>query len=190
MADISIQFHALPEELREFVKQIVPEFGLHVIAIRFPPYRAVELDSEQVDEAFTDSSPYDELAFTLRQPILPAKGNMEFCDKNPDALWLAIGKRTKTDLRESWLSARTENAAVLAVWKKIAKRLRGMTERGALAVQPKTGATGPARDHRYTAGAKALEASGVPMLTITGIILKLGQTEDADPRGSRKPKSR
>jgi hypothetical protein len=34
MADISIQFHVLPEEIRDFVKQFVKDLGLHVVAIR------------------------------------------------------------------------------------------------------------------------------------------------------------
>jgi len=180
MADISIQFHALPEELREFVKQCVADAGLHVVAIRFPPYKVVELDADQLDVEFADPPTYKELAFTLEKPSLLVTPESDFGVWNPDALWLHIGERTKTELRESHLSARTENAAALAVWKKIAKRLKAMTEKGALGIQPDTGATGPVRWHRYTAGAKALEASGVAMLTITGIILKLGQTADAN----------
>jgi hypothetical protein len=179
MADISIDFHALPEELRDFVKQAVSDFGLHVVAIRFPPYEAVELNVDQLGEEFADSSAYKRLAFTLQQPSLPVTPELDFAIKNPDALWLQIGERTKNELKESWLSARTEDAAALIVWKKIAKRLQAMTEKGALAMQPTTGAIGPARGHRYTAGAKALEASGVTMITITGIILKLGQTTNA-----------
>lgn len=179
MADISIQFHALPEELREFVKQCVSDFGLHVVAIRYRPFEAVELAGDRLNEVFLDSSTHRRLHCTLGKPTLPVADELVFGDKNPDALRLDIGERTKKELRESWLSARTENTAALAVWKKIAKRLKGLTEKGALAVQPKTGATGSARGHRYTPGAKALEASGVPMLTITGIILKLGQTPDA-----------
>jgi hypothetical protein len=179
MADISIQFHALPEELRDFVKQCVSDFGLHIIAIRFHPYEAIELDADRLDEAFTDSSQYDELAFTLHPPILPAKGNMALADNNPDVLWLAIGKRTNTSLKESHLSARTENAVAFAVWKQIAKRLKDLTDKGALAVNPETGATSLARGHRFTSRAKALETSGIATLTITGIILKLGQTIDA-----------
>jgi hypothetical protein len=175
MADISIQFHALPEELRDFVKECVTDFGLHILGIRFPPYQAVELAPRQLDAAFADSSPYDELAFTLRRPALPRESSMDAADANPDALWLAIGKRTETELRESHLSARTDNDVVLAVWKKIAKRLKGMTEKGAVAMQPKTGLTAPARWHRYTSAAKELEARGVRMLTITGIILNFGQ---------------
>jgi hypothetical protein len=179
MADVSIQFHALPEEQLDFVKQCVSEFNLYLVAVRFPPYEASELDAVRLDEAFADESPYHQFTFTIHEPRLPAKGNMELWDKNPDALNIQIGRRSEEGLMESALFARSENAAALAVWKKIAKRLKIMTKKGALAVQPKTGATGPAPGHRYTNGAKVLEASGVPMLTITGIILKLGQTADA-----------
>jgi hypothetical protein len=50
MPDVSIEFHAAPEENREFVKQVVSEFRLHIIEIRFPPYEAVELDPTRLDE--------------------------------------------------------------------------------------------------------------------------------------------
>ena len=52
MADISIQFHARPEELREFVKQCVSDFGLHVVAIRYRPLEAVELAGDRLNEVF------------------------------------------------------------------------------------------------------------------------------------------
>jgi hypothetical protein len=34
MADISIQFHAVSEELLDFVKAIVNDFGLHIVAMK------------------------------------------------------------------------------------------------------------------------------------------------------------
>jgi hypothetical protein len=180
MADISIQFHALPEELRDFVKQCVADFGLRVVAIHYRPFEAVEVEGDRLNEPFLDSSTHRRLHFTLGTPTLPAANELDFGDKNPDALRLDIGERSKNELRESWLSARTENAAALAVWKKIAKRLKAMTEKGALAVNSKTGDTGPARGHRYTLGAKALQTSGVPMLDLGGVIIfKLGQAVDA-----------
>jgi len=75
-------------------------------------------------------------------------------------------------LRESWLSARTANTTAIATWKKIAKRLKSMTVQGATAINPDTKTTGPAKGHRFSEGARTLEAAGVPMLTITGIIMK------------------
>ncbi len=158
--------------------QFLADFGLHVVAIRYSPFEADELVGD-LNEPFSDASTHRRLQFTLGMPTLPVVHELDFGAKNPDALRLDIGKRTKKDLKESWLSARTGNAAALAVWKKIAKRSKDMTEKGARVVQHKTGASGPARGHRYTPGAKALEASGLLMLTITGNIMKLGQTVDA-----------
>lgn len=177
MGGILVDFHALPEEQLDFVKQCVSDFGLHLVAIRYTPYESVEFDAEQLDEAFAGSSPYDELAFSLKRPRLPARENLELADKNPDLLRLQIGRKSKKGLVESSLSARTDNPAALTVWKKISKRLKDMTEKGVLGVQPETGDTDAYPGHRYTRGAKALEESGVPMLTITGIILKLGLNE-------------
>jgi hypothetical protein len=179
MADISIQFHALPDELRDFVKQCVTDFNLHVIAMRYVPFEVIEPVGVDLDRLFIDSSMHRRLHFTLEKPTFPVAHALDFGVKNQDALRLDIGARTETELRESWLCARTNNATALAVWRKIAKRLKDMTEKGALAVQPKTGQTGPVRGHRYTLGAKELESSGVFMLTQTGIILKLGQLGEA-----------
>ena len=125
------------------------------------------------------SAPFDELAFTTHRPNLPATGNLQLLDKNPDLLRLMIGKRGEKGLKESWLSSATADKAALKVWKKIAKRLIGMTKQGALAVNPAIGASGPARRHRYTLGAKMLEATGAQMLDIGGAItFKLGLGPD------------
>jgi len=182
MADISIQFHAIAEEIRDFVMHSVSDFDLHVIAIRYPPYEAVELSPSQVEEAFADSpAQYDELAFTLHQPKLPADGNLELVDKNPDVLRLLLGKASGQGLKQSWLSACAQDSAAIRIWKKIAKRLREMTEKGARAMNTETGEKGPVLGFRYTAGAKSLEASGLPMLDIGGrVVLVLEPTGDAD----------
>src|ERR1022692_1845742 len=175
MADISIDFHASPEELRQFIKQAVSEFGLHVIEVRFPPYQAVELDPGRLDVPWTYSSPYRELAFTVHPPSLPASGNLQLVDKNPDLLRLMIGARSDKGLVESWLSSATADKAAMAAWKKIAKRLKGMTKTDVIGFNPRNGVSAPIRWHRYTDGAKALQSNGVPMLTINDIILKFGE---------------
>lgn len=172
MADISIQFIATPEEIRDFAKQAVSEFGLYLIEIRYPPYEVVELNPARLDEPWSYSSPFNELAFTIRRPNVLAKGNLELADKNPDILRLQIGGRSEKGLIESHLSARTDDKAALVVWKKIAKRLKGITQKGMTGFDLKSGASGPIPWLRYTAGAKALESGGVPLLTITGTVLK------------------
>lgn len=174
MADVSVQFHALPEELLSFVRQSIADFGLYVVALRYRPFDASELSESRLDGCFSDDSPYKRLHFTIGRPVLPVAHELDFGDKNPDSLRLDIGTLGGDGLRESWLSARTENPATFATWKKIAKRLKSLAEQGATAVNPKTGGMGPAKWHRFTEGAKRLEATGIPMLTITGIVMKPG----------------
>lgn len=181
MADISIQFHAMPEELRAFVRQIVADFDLLVVALRFRPFDASELSGGQLDGCFSDDSPYKRLHFTLGKPILPVAHELDFGDKNPDSLRLDIGTLDEDGVRESWLSARTENPAAITKWKKIAKRLKTITEQGATAINPKTGGVGPVKSHRFMEGAKRLEATGTPMLTITGIVMKPGLPASETP---------
>ena len=181
MADISIQFHALPEELLAFVRQVVAEFDLRVVALRYRPFRARELAEDQLADCFADDSPDRRLHFSLGEPALAVARELEFGDKNPDSLRLDVGVVDSNGVRESWLSARTDNSAALAVWRQVAKRLKGITEQGATAISPKTGGRGPARSHRFSAGAKRLEAAGTPMLTITGVIMKPGLPGAASP---------
>ena len=111
---------------------------------------------------------------------------MRFCDRNPDALYLDVGVYDNMGLHESHLSARTNNAAI-AVWKKIAKRLKEITKRGATATNPETGGSGPARSQRFTEGAVKLHKAGVPLLTITGIVLNPSAVE-GDKDGKRRRK--
>lgn len=183
MADISIQFHATPDELLAFAKQVVADYALHVVAMRYSPFEAIEVGPSELDAVLSVTSAHRELAFTLVPPLLAVTSNTDFFDKNPSKLRLDVGRQEAHGLRESWLTTRTKDPVALRVWKEIAKRLRGMTEQGATAVNPSTGVTGPARGHRFTAGAKALEAGGVPMLTNTGILLKPGMPVTRDRNG-------
>ena len=168
MTDISIQFHAIPEELLALVRTAISDFGLHVVAMRSFPFAATEVGPDSLENVFAAGSPYRELGFTIDQPVIPVTGAMEFLDKNPGALRLTVERASKEGLRQSLLSARTDNSTMLAIWKKIAKRLKNMTQAGVTVTNPDTGAFVHDRSFRYSALAKALASSGVPMLPIAG----------------------
>ncbi len=168
MADISIQFHAVPDELLAFAKAIVADFGVHVVAMRFSPFEAIEVNPARLDEIVAEGSPYHQLGFTVNSPELPATGAMNFLDKNPGALRLTVERANKEGLRQSLLTARASDPAVLSIWEKVAKRLKEMTKAGVVVSNPDTGKSTQNRTHRYSAGAKALAASGVPMLPLAG----------------------
>ena len=179
MPSISIQFHALPEELLALAKAWVSEFGPHVVAIEFPPYEVTEVDSEALDSIFAEGSLVDEVVFTVSRPVLPAEGTLELAEQNPDMLRLMIGGRTAKGVAESHLAAGSDGPRGMGIWKKIGKRLKDLTSLGVFLVHPETGQTGPARGSRFTAGAKALDAKGVAMLSLTGLRMTLIE-HDAD----------
>jgi hypothetical protein len=168
MADIAVQFHALPAELRQFVKDVVQDFDLHVVAMRFFPFDAIRLTRDDLDCVFADDSPYAELAFTLGPANLPVKSNTDFFDRNPSRLRLDIQRVTEKGLRQTWMSARTDDKKSFAIWSKVRKRLKEMTESGVTVTNPVSGASTHSRSFRYTAGAKAAEMAGITMLQAAG----------------------
>jgi hypothetical protein len=167
MTDILIQFHALPEELRPLIHWSMEELGVHITAFRFWPFQAVEVRLDTLDAPLLDPS-IRELALTLEAPTLSIANMNAFLDLHPAALRLDIGRRSEKGLAESCLSCRTWDARSLEVWKKIARKLRGITKAGAIATNPDTGATARSRNHRYTVGAKALDDAGVPIMPVAG----------------------
>ncbi len=172
MADISIQFHATIDELKDFCIVAAEEFQLHISALRFFPFEAHEVEPDALANYFSYASPYKRLELTTGTPVLPVANELDFRDKNPSSLRLQLGERHSDRLDESWLSARTTEPCALNIWKTLAKRLKGMTEPGAIAVNADAGTSGPARGHRFSQGAIRLNAEGVPLTSITGIVLK------------------
>ncbi len=188
MADISLQFHAVPEELLSLIKQCVNELQIHVVGFRFFPFDAAEISASELDSAIAEFSPIEQIAFTLRKPKLPATGQTDFLEKNPNSLLLSIERVDREGLRQSGLSARTDDPKSLAIWKSIATRVKNITKVGAVVINPDTGDSGYERTFRYTAGAEALQKSGVVILPLAGdCIIKLGKpAEDAKTPQQRR----
>jgi RHS repeat-associated protein len=183
MADISIQFHALPEELLPLVKGWVERYQLRVAGMRSFPFHVREFTADQLSELFHVDSPYKRLTFTLDKPFLEVANEVAFMKKNPAHLRLDIGKRHEKGLEQAWLSSRTEDRGALSIWNQIAKHLKAVTNKGVTAINARTGASAAMRSFRYTPGAKELEEAGAPMLPPAGTsILKLGLVE-----GARQP---
>jgi hypothetical protein len=162
MADIIIQFHALPEELGPLLHWAMKDLGVHLTAFRFPPLQAVEVQADTLDALLVDPS-IGEFRFTLGAPIRSVTPQNDFFDQNPGSLSLDIGRLSEKGLMESCLSCRTSDARSFEVWKKIARKLKGMTKAGAIDINLANGASGRSRNHRYTPGAKALDEKGVPI---------------------------
>lgn len=179
MADVSVEFHALESELFSFLDEIVKEFGLFALAIRYPPFEIAPVKTDFLRDIVFDVT-VRELALTLSFPSLPPNNShrplqIVFLESNPDALALHLGRLTDHGLRESWLSARTSDPVSLNTWRQVARRLRLRTKAGAVAINPKTGASSRLRAHRFTEGAMRLQEQGVVMLPLAGSsVVRLG----------------
>jgi hypothetical protein len=173
MFGLSIEFHALPDELLHFTRECVTDLGLHTVAMQFFPFAAIEIPYSQLHDVFADASPYSELAFTLRPPEMRATTNREFARHNPGRLRLDVERPSDGRLRQCWLTCRTSQFEASITWKEVAKRLKAVTRTGVTAVNLDTGYSAPAPSYRYTEGAKRLAEKGTQMLpSVGGCILK------------------
>lgn len=149
------------------VRSFVCEEKCHVTALKFHPFEATLTDTAMLSEVFHDVA-VRRVAITLKPPVLAVGALNEFLDRNSSALLLDIGRQTVEGLRESWLTAKTEDPGLYSKWKKFADRLRSITKLGTVAINPQTGASMSLKGHRFSPGAKKLESEGVPMLPVAG----------------------
>ena len=170
MSGISIQFHAVPEELKGLIVGAVAEFDLTVVSMEFSPFAVAIVERGQIEQLLLQPKGAS-LCFSLDRPRLNATGQIEFIQANPELLHLRIGRYEKGELHESWLTTQAADASAFAVWQKIARRLKKMTSTGGVALNPRTGMTGPALYHRFTARAKQLDQQGVVMKPIAGGVI-------------------
>ena len=174
MADVVIQFHAVIDELVEFLQGVTEEFQVHVTALRFHPFSTTLVDNDLIGVTVRDPT-VREFALTIDPPSLSAANANEFLDRNPSALRLDIGRLSQQGLAESCLSARTTDEPTIKTWRSVARKLRAITKAGAIATNPATGATSRLRSHRFTIGAKALGDNGVAIRPVAGgAMLRLG----------------
>ena len=174
MSNISIQFHALPEELATIVDEMVRTLHPRVVCLTSNPFSATEVEPAQVNAAIS-AGRCSMFAFLEREPMLDVRSQKDFGERNPGGLYLEVGRETEKGLAESWLRARISDGPMPKSWTKFAAKLRAATKAGATAVSPDDGATSFLRNHRFTAGAKDKSDQGVPILPAAGVaVLKLG----------------
>lgn len=168
MPDLSIQFHATPDEMLPVLAAAI-ESGAKLFALRTQPFSTVAIgDQESVGIALEDRAVCS-FAVVDHEPAVDSIGSeYDFLLQNPATLLLEVGRLTDAGLRESCLSCKSVPAETYAKWKKVAAALRKITKAGAIARSPTTQATSRARDHRHTQGARRLAANGVPILPAAG----------------------
>lgn len=145
------------------------EHGLHAVAEAFfPDYRASTISAFALRKAAGARDVPDRICLTLAAPDLRGSSEIELLDRNPDCLALTPGKQFADGLRESAISASTDDPASLNLWRSLLREARSHMHTGATAVNPPTGATAAAPRHRHTAGAHEEALHGIKMLAAAG----------------------
>ena len=170
MSKINIQFHSKVNEIIAFVKECIQEFQVYAVTMRFKPeFKATLVDkANDIDNEFFKGNNIRSIFFLLNKPSMFIKNERKFLSENPGSLFIEIGNQTENGLKESCLSAMTDDPTLLKCWKKIANKLKKITFAGAWSINPHTSAKYFFKNHRYTSGAKELEVNGIKMLPAAG----------------------
>jgi hypothetical protein len=168
MRHVQRQFHAVEPELLAWAELWATGNGWNVIVEQFfPEYRAVRCDASRLS-SITDVLPkVRRVSVGPREPVLDAVSAHALVSANPDRLWILIGALSPEGLREALVSGGTNDPALLRTWRALLRRANGEMHSGARLRGP-TGVTAEAPNHRHTAGAHHLAASGVRMLAVAG----------------------
>lgn len=170
MGDVSLELHALPDEIADVLVPFAHEERAYFTIIRYPPFQASSCAIEGLYEALRLTE-VTTLLVSFREIILRPETTMKaIWEQSPDLLKWEIGRIAANSLGESWISARSDDATVLKRWRKLLNSLRKVTKAGASAVDPRSGASRWYQAHRYSPRAKALQARGYEMLPLAGAV--------------------
>ncbi len=168
MTKISLQFHADPAEL---IADLLPgwlaglELELAWEEFR-PDYRVAAISI--ADLATLEVERVSRVSASVHPLDTGASTSLQFLAANPGVLTVTPGRLSSDGLREAALGAVAEDEESVARWRTVQRRVRSSLQRGALVVNPVSGARKNIPNHLYSAGAAALAARGVPILAATG----------------------
>jgi hypothetical protein len=165
MGSISIQFHALRDEINVMVREMNACGGVNLTFMGGSPFHVWPWRGD--DHEIVDPN-VSHVAFTLYPVTHSYSSRYDFLMSNPNALILNIGALTSEGLHESWLSCKTDDDESLKKWKSLASIIKKKTLAGATAFDLKSGESCVVKNHRYTVGAQDLSKSQVEILPIAG----------------------
>ena len=158
---IMMQFHAMPEEIVDYVKATSAKLNLAMTLMSFRPFALREITGElSVDDFLLDDADIC-MMLTHGKPNLSVNSAQQFYQLNPGAMSLNIGRLSEKGLQESGLSFVSQDQDKIAIAKAVAATLKQITKAGVVAVNPRSGAEAQFCAHRYTDGAKIEYEQGI-----------------------------
>ncbi|WP_432176778.1 hypothetical protein [Streptomyces sp. Tue6028] len=163
---ITLQFHGGRREIYAMAWEWAKESGMLMTEERFYPTYQVELVGGAHGSGATPECGDDVRRISLNpSPVdLNATSSLEYSKRNPNSLFITLGGQSDAILRESVLSAMTDETTLVATWKRLRERARKSMAKGAWAENTMSGARTRAANHYYTAEAKHLADAGVSLM--------------------------
>lgn len=169
MTKMSIQFHADRDEIASWIAGWVQEFGLAVTAEWFvPKYSVRSCDMSRIAAANGALSDVSRVSLGLAPINLEAASSLDFLRANPSVLTISLGMQSQSEIRESALSAMTDDGESLKIWRAIGTKAKASMFSGSTVINPLTGAEQRAKGHYYSSGAREMAKRGVRLLASAG----------------------
>jgi len=167
MSGFSVQFHALPSEIKLLMGNLIDDNNVFITCIRRNPsssFRSEIILHLWDRDVSVDFGILKGIAFTMESPDLASKTIREFNEKNMSSLILEIGDLSPLGLNESWIYTSATDKDILRRWRKARKLLLDQLLSGAEAVNPDTHETAPMKWHRFSEGTRKAFMNGTRIL--------------------------
>lgn len=163
---MTLQFHGDRREIYAMAWEWARESGMILVEERFFPTYQVNLVGGVQEPGAAPECGDDVRRISVNpSPVdLKATSSLEFSKRNPDSLFISLGGQSDAILRESFLSAMTDEVALAVAWKKLRERARKSMFKGAWVENTMSGARSRVASHYYTAEAKCLADAGVALI--------------------------
>jgi hypothetical protein len=161
--DPATNFYATPTEVAAWLRECFQEHDLAYAFFKVPYVLTTEVDWDRQGAVAEAVRRHTDLLLGVHRLDLDVAHVNQLAFGNPDSLLICLPRRTSTGLFWSTIAAGTRVARHVRVWKEFAAALEALTAPGVWYAAE--GRAKPLHDPRvrYTAGAAALLASGVPL---------------------------
>jgi hypothetical protein len=162
--DPATNFYATPTEVAAWLRECLQEQNLVYAFFKVPRVLTTEVDWDHQGAGTEAVRRHTDLLLGVDRLDLDVAHVNQLSYGNPDSLLVCLPRRTSSGLLWSTIAAGTRVARHLRVWKKFAAALEARTSPGVWYGAERR--PNPLHEPRvrYTAGAAALWADGVPLL--------------------------
>ena len=169
MGTVSLQFHGTKAEVAAWVAAWARELGLSVAVERFfPDYVVQTVVPDRLEGSGRFMEAVDRVSLSRRGFDVDVTSLYDFLEKNGDILTILVENAGSNGLRESMLSASSNDEETISLWRKLRGKAQKSMLKGADVVGPTGIVDAAPRSYRYTVGARELARQGTRLLAIAG----------------------